>query len=247
MSHESVSVIIPSWNGIDLLPTCLNSLRVQTFQHFEISFKAKSIKGNYTNDLMIVFGYRNESNYSYAKLSSAINESGVFTMKGSTGYQWILDDYETYGIEDLNWNNYKMVSMDSVLTFYRNGEKLFTVEPEASIYYSGGLGLGTCYRNQAYFDDISVTRLNSTVGLEEIFDPQISIYPNPAHNMLTIQAGKPVENLSIHNILGIKLCQINGLENNRIEINLAAFEQGMYLIRLTWKDGNTGTYRFIKK
>jgi len=222
-------------------------IKDSTFQHFEISFKAKSIKGNYTNDLMIVFGYRNESNYSYAKLSSAINESGVFTMKGSTGYQWILDDYETYGIEDLNWNNYKMVSMDSVLTFYRNGEKLFTVEPEASIYYSGGLGLGTCYRNQAYFDDISVTRLNSTVGLEEIFDPQISIYPNPAHNMLTIQAGKPVENLSIHNILGIKLCQINGLENNRIEINLAAFEQGMYLIRLTWKDGNTGTYRFIKK
>ena len=36
MSHESVSVIIPSWNGIDLLPTCLDSLRAQTYRHFDI-------------------------------------------------------------------------------------------------------------------------------------------------------------------------------------------------------------------
>ncbi len=36
MPHESFSVIIPSWNGIDLLPTCLNSLRLQTYQHSEI-------------------------------------------------------------------------------------------------------------------------------------------------------------------------------------------------------------------
>ena len=35
MSHESFSIIIPSWNGVDLLPTCLNSLRAQTYRHFE--------------------------------------------------------------------------------------------------------------------------------------------------------------------------------------------------------------------
>lgn len=35
MSHESFSVIIPSWNGFHLLPTCLNSLRAQTYRHFE--------------------------------------------------------------------------------------------------------------------------------------------------------------------------------------------------------------------
>lgn len=35
MSHDSFSVIIPSWNGVDLLPTCLDSLRTQTYRCFE--------------------------------------------------------------------------------------------------------------------------------------------------------------------------------------------------------------------
>jgi GT2 family glycosyltransferase len=34
--RESFSVIIPSWNGVDLLPTCLNSLREQTHPESEI-------------------------------------------------------------------------------------------------------------------------------------------------------------------------------------------------------------------
>jgi GT2 family glycosyltransferase len=36
VAPESFSVIIPSWNGIDLLPTCLDSLRAQTYRHFDI-------------------------------------------------------------------------------------------------------------------------------------------------------------------------------------------------------------------
>ena len=29
------SIIIPTWNGIRFLPTCLNALRAQTFRDFE--------------------------------------------------------------------------------------------------------------------------------------------------------------------------------------------------------------------
>ena len=36
MALESFSVIIPSWNGVELLPTCLNSLRAQTYADFEV-------------------------------------------------------------------------------------------------------------------------------------------------------------------------------------------------------------------
>ena len=36
MVPETLSVIVPSWNGVKLLPTCLNSLRAQTYRHFEV-------------------------------------------------------------------------------------------------------------------------------------------------------------------------------------------------------------------
>ncbi len=36
MRPETLSVIIPSWNGARLLPACLDSLRSQTYEHLEV-------------------------------------------------------------------------------------------------------------------------------------------------------------------------------------------------------------------
>ena len=36
MHPEDISVIIPAWNGGELLPPCLDSLRAQTFRHFRV-------------------------------------------------------------------------------------------------------------------------------------------------------------------------------------------------------------------
>ncbi|KPL16615.1 MAG: hypothetical protein AMJ93_15615 [Anaerolineae bacterium SM23_84] len=36
MAPETFSVIIPNWNGVKFLPACLNSLRAQTYRHFEV-------------------------------------------------------------------------------------------------------------------------------------------------------------------------------------------------------------------
>ncbi len=36
MVAEAFSVVIPSWNGVKLLPTCLDSLRAQTYRPFEV-------------------------------------------------------------------------------------------------------------------------------------------------------------------------------------------------------------------
>jgi GT2 family glycosyltransferase len=34
MDSDTISVIIPNWNGVRLLPACLDSLRAQTYSHF---------------------------------------------------------------------------------------------------------------------------------------------------------------------------------------------------------------------
>jgi GT2 family glycosyltransferase len=36
MNPETISVIIPSWNGVKLLPACLDSLRAQTYAEMEV-------------------------------------------------------------------------------------------------------------------------------------------------------------------------------------------------------------------
>ena len=219
-----------------------------TFDHFEITFKAKAIAGPYPNDIMIVFGCHDKDNYSYAKLSSEVNESGVFTrIGGPTKFSWVLDDYETYAIEDFDWNEYKMTSLDSVITILRNGEELFSIGPRDSIRYTGLLGVGTYYRNRAYFDDISVSRLVSVVGLEDRAGEGFMLYPNPAGDHLTLEYEAGIKSLAFIDILGHTVKMIGHPPGNRMMINLDGFETGLYLVRYIGTDGRSRTCRFIRQ
>jgi hypothetical protein len=218
------------------------------FQHFEISFDARSIQGTYPSDIMIVFGYQDKDNYSYAKLSSEINESGVFTrIGGPTKFSWLLEDYETYCVQDFEWTHYKMVALDSLITLYRNEEELFSAEPQESLRYRGKLGVGTYYRNRAFFDDLDVTRLISTVGIKDIPDARFAIYPNPAKDKLTIDYDGNIKGLVILNLLGHAVKHIENPAGNSLEINISDLEKGLYLARIVNIDGEFKTHRFIKQ
>ena len=219
-----------------------------SFQHFEISFDARSVQGTYANDIIVVFGYQDIGNYSYIKLSSQVNESGAFTrIDGPTKFSWLFEDYETYCVEDHEWTNYKMVAFDSVITLYRNGEELFSVEPQQSLRYKGKLGVGTYYRNRAYFDDLMVTRLHSTTGMEDISGAGFSIYPNPSQDILNVEYDGGLKSVIILNMLGQKMKQFENIDNQRMNINISDLEQGIYIIRLTSIDDSTGMGRFVKK
>ncbi|MCK4825305.1 T9SS type A sorting domain-containing protein, partial [bacterium] len=219
-----------------------------SFQHFEISFDARSVEGAYSNDIMIVFGYQDKNNYSYIKLSSQVNESGAFTrIGGPTKFSWLLEDYETYCVQDLDWTNYKMVAFDSVISLYRNDEELFTVDPQESLRYKGKLGVGTYYRNQAYFDDLMVTRLHSTTGMEDISGVRFSIYPNPSRDILNVEYDGGLKSLIILNLMGQKVKQYENLDRHGMDINISDLERGVYIIRLTTYDDSTGLGRFVKQ
>ena len=218
-----------------------------TFKHFELSFDARSVSGSYPNDIMIVFGLQDANNYSYVKLSSEINESGAFNrIDGPTKFSWILDDYETYCVRDNEWTTYKMVSLDSVLTFYREDEELFTVDPQKELRYSGKLGVGTYYRNRAYFDDIQVDRLVSTVGMSEASVANFSIYPNPSNNKITIRYNQDARSIEIMNLLGQRIIKSEIHEENSTVINISNLDYGVYLTRIINKEGKIFTSRFIK-
>ncbi len=219
-----------------------------SFQHFEISFDARSVKSTYPSDIMIVFGYQDKDNYSYAKLSSEINQSGVFTrIGGPTKFSWLLEDYETYCVEDFEWTNYKMVALDSLITFYRNDQELFSVEPLEGLRYRGKLGVGTYYRNQAYFDDLDVNRLISTVGIGNISDARFILYPNPSRDKITIEYDGDIKSGMILNLLGHTVKNIENLAGDRMEIDISELEKGIYLTRFVNSYGEFKTSRFIKQ
>ena len=89
-----------------------------------------------------------------------------------------------------------------------------------------------------------VAHFEHTQGINE-HGGQILIYPNPVNDKLTVEALESISNVEIYNLMGaLVYSQKDGA--NKVEINTANLQSGIYFIRLTTKSASE-TRRFIKE
>lgn len=76
----------------------------------------------------------------------------------------------------------------------------------------------------------------STGGIE---GGKVTVYPNPAENIITIDAQNPIMLIEVYDVLGKKVIHqpINAALNN--QINVQHLTAGTYMLKLTDQDGNT--------
>jgi hypothetical protein len=95
-------------------------------------------------------------------------------------------------------------------------------------------------------DTVNLIYIDENTTLTEKWDvEQLNIYPNPAHNYLTIQTSD--QELHMVEILSSKGLIINQISfhGNWHKIDLSAFKSGIYFIRLKSRDSVT-TEKFVK-
>jgi len=76
-------------------------------------------------------------------------------------------------------------------------------------------------------------------------DAALTIYPNPAQNLLYLNAQSSMNNIEIYSGMGALLSHIRINDKNKI-IDVSNFQPGMYFIRVTLLDGKITTSKFIK-
>lgn len=90
------------------------------------------------------------------------------------------------------------------------------------------------------FDDIAISS-NSSAGLSKIhLEPQLSVYPIPANDIVTLKS-------TSENIQAIKLFDLNGkcvrslseLNKSTVDINLSELENGNYILKVQTEQGIT--------
>jgi len=73
-------------------------------------------------------------------------------------------------------------------------------------------------------------------GLEEMLHPEVSVYPNPAHELVTIQTAHPAYmSVEITSSTG-QLISIKALDGTTLLLDLSSFEKGVYFITIRSKD-----------
>ena len=73
----------------------------------------------------------------------------------------------------------------------------------------------------------------------------ITLYPNPVNDKLTIEAEATLGTVEIYNLMGALVYSQKGC-TNKVEINTSDLQSGIYFIRMT-NDNASETRRFVKE
>jgi len=87
-------------------------------------------------------------------------------------------------------------------------------------------------------------RKNDPVGIQELADISIEVYPNPTNGNIKINADKEIDEVSVFSLDGKLIQQMN--YSNGDQIDLSNLSSGIYLLQVAIS-GSSKTIRIIKK
>jgi hypothetical protein len=159
------------------------------------------------------------------------------TMKPDSSVFYLADFRFSNNVNDYILNTWQ----------YVNCSNLGNVDSLKFFMYSSDTTAG--YMNTPAFFCMDNFTTSQGVGIDELTEfSYFNVYPNPAHNIITLKLNsKPAINseLRIHNAIGTEIQNINFSFNendNSAQIDLSSLTQGLYFIEV-----NTKTIKFIKE
>ncbi|HYG49824.1 MAG TPA: T9SS type A sorting domain-containing protein, partial [Flavobacteriales bacterium] len=115
---------------------------------------------------------------------------------------------------------------------------------QSKIYYDVGTGwINTSFQGslmmRPVFDMCETSYVSILEPVQEKQVNEVSIYPNPANDVVTIRSGEPVEEVGLFDISGK---YIAGFRNNSFSVR--DLSKGMYVVRIKTSSGAT-THRLV--
>ncbi|RDK88704.1 T9SS type A sorting domain-containing protein [Marinirhabdus gelatinilytica] len=129
-----------------------------------------------------------------------------------------------------------------------NGYVTFKIKPVTTV------ALNDEVANSAdiYFDfnapivtNTTVTRFVDVLHVEEVSAMDVSIFPNPAKDVLNISTISKIENVTFVNTLGQEVKNISVSENNS-KVDVSTLVSGLYFVKVTTMDGSV-VKRIVKE
>jgi hypothetical protein len=94
-------------------------------------------------------------------------------------------------------------------------------------------------------DAAYVAHFQNTVGVDDQQMSKVTVFPNPANDKLTVEAGKVIKQCDVYSVTGALVVTQQG-DRDKMEINVSTLPAGFYLIRMSFDDA-IETRSFVKK
>lgn len=76
---------------------------------------------------------------------------------------------------------------------------------------------------------------------------QVKMYPNPAHDNVTIEFPEAINRINLTGMNGSRILNVESLQGNKTSIGIENLSNGLYLMLFYTKDGLAGSKKLIKK
>ncbi len=143
------------------------------------------------------------------------------------------------------WND-----ITSMFTFPEQGSWSFNPAGEGDVSEFNGTSTYFAFKYVSTEDDCSTWEVDNAlvygilgVGIQEMKEVSLTLYPNPAAGLVNITCSEPGE-LSITNVSG-QIVMRKTLEKGTSAVDLSNRAPGVYLVRFTAETGNTTTRKLI--
>lgn len=84
------------------------------------------------------------------------------------------------------------------------------------------------------------------LAIDNLEETAFSYSPNPVSNLLNITSEKQINTISIINLLGQKLAEYTNFGTSPV-VDVNSFDNDIYIVRLNFVEGQTGSFKFIKQ
>ena len=106
------------------------------------------------------------------------------------------------------------------------------------------IGITTTNLANVWYDNIYIHK-NTVLSNSNFESNKFVVYPNPASDLLTIEAKNAIDSVSITNLLGQTI--LGKTASNSVEnIDISTLQSGVYLVKVV-SEGQSNVQRFVKK
>lgn len=215
--EQTVTLIPSSWNTITLAtPIALDG-----------------------NDIWIGFEHIHDAGLFIAGIDGGpLNPNGDFIQDINGGWERLSD----YGFSS-NWNIRATLQLGDG-TWLSLNPTSGSIEPESSnnitVSFSGNVPVGNAYHaniivtsndasNPLKFVPVTLEML---VGLNEIQNDQLKIYPVPVQDQLTVETQEGIQSICLINTMGQKVFETTFAGEKQVKVALSQLKSGVYTLQI---------------
>ena len=92
------------------------------------------------------------------------------------------------------------------------------------------------YNWETYLQYVEVCE-NDAVGIKELYPGSISLYPNPANDVVNIVSTNDIRTIEVLNYIGQTVYKTNDINLKTTKLDVAAFNVGEYVVKITTING----------